>query len=49
MVTHDPVAASHASDVLFLRDGRLVDRMSNPTTDRVLERLRRLGTGGDRP
>jgi putative ABC transport system ATP-binding protein len=46
MVTHDPVAASYASEVLFLLDGELVDRVSHPTRDRVLERLRLLGTGG---
>jgi putative ABC transport system ATP-binding protein len=48
MVTHDPVAASYASEVLFLLDGRLVDRISQPTRDQVLERLRLLGTGGER-
>jgi putative ABC transport system ATP-binding protein len=48
MVTHDPVAASYASEVLFLLDGRLVDRISHPTRDGVLERLRLLGTGGER-
>jgi putative ABC transport system ATP-binding protein len=48
MVTHDPVAASYASEVLFLLDGALVDRLSHPTRDQVLERLRRLGTGGER-
>src|SRR5690606_23829283 len=26
MVTHDPVAAAHADEVVFLADGRLVDR-----------------------
>jgi putative ABC transport system ATP-binding protein len=48
MVTHDPVAASHASEVLFLLDGRLVDRMSHPTRDAVLEKLRVLEPGGER-
>jgi putative ABC transport system ATP-binding protein len=48
MVTHDPVAASYASEVLFLLDGRLVDRMARPTRDEVLERLRLLGGGGER-
>jgi putative ABC transport system ATP-binding protein len=28
MVTHDPVAASHADRVVFLADGRVVDRMT---------------------
>lgn len=48
MVTHDPVAASYASEVLFLVDGRLVDRISSPTRDAVLEKLRLLGDGGKR-
>ncbi|MER6079114.1 ABC transporter ATP-binding protein [Streptomyces sp. NPDC001833] len=41
MVTHDPVAASHADRVLYLADGRIVDDMSDPTADSVLERMRR--------
>ncbi|MEU8967862.1 ABC transporter ATP-binding protein [Streptomyces monashensis] len=40
MVTHDPVAAAHADEVLFLADGRLVDRMAAPTADRVLDRMK---------
>ncbi|WP_330456166.1 ABC transporter ATP-binding protein [Streptomyces sp. NBC_00820] len=40
MVTHDPVAAAHADEVLFLADGRLVDRMSSPTADKVLDRMK---------
>jgi putative ABC transport system ATP-binding protein len=43
MVTHDPVAATYASEVLFLLDGRLVDRVSRPTREEVLERLSVLG------
>jgi putative ABC transport system ATP-binding protein len=42
MVTHDPTAASSADRVLFLADGRLVDELSQPTADRVLERMKRL-------
>ena len=42
MVTHDPVAASHADRVLFLADGRIVDEMTAPTADRVLDRLKAL-------
>ncbi|MGW0736595.1 ABC transporter ATP-binding protein [Streptomyces sp. NPDC002851] len=41
MVTHDPVAAAHADEVIFLADGRLVDRMEAPTAERVLDRLKR--------
>jgi putative ABC transport system ATP-binding protein len=40
MVTHDPHAASYADDVLFLVDGEIVDSMADPTTDRVLDRLK---------
>jgi putative ABC transport system ATP-binding protein len=43
MVTHDPVAAAYADNVLFLADGRLVDRMSDPTAERVLDRMKALG------
>ena len=40
MVTHDPRAAGHADEVLFLADGRLVDTMAAPTADLVLERMK---------
>ena len=43
MVTHDPVAASHADRIVFLADGRIVDAMIGPTPDRVLERMKRFG------
>jgi putative ABC transport system ATP-binding protein len=43
MVTHDPVAASHADEVVFLADGRIVDRMDLPTAERVLDRIKELG------
>ncbi len=43
MVTHDPVAASHAHRVLFLADGRIVDEMADPTAERVLDRMKRFG------
>jgi putative ABC transport system ATP-binding protein len=43
MVTHDPNAASYADAVLFLNDGRIVDRMEDPTAERVLDRLKQLG------
>jgi len=43
MVTHDPRAASFADRVVFLADGRIVDEMSAPTTDSVLERMKRFG------
>jgi putative ABC transport system ATP-binding protein len=43
MVTHDPVAASYADRVVFLADGRIVDEMSAPTAERVLDRMKRFG------
>jgi putative ABC transport system ATP-binding protein len=43
MVTHDPVAASYADRALFLADGRIVDDMTNPTSDMVLDRIKQLG------
>jgi putative ABC transport system ATP-binding protein len=43
MVTHDPVAAGHADDVVFFNDGRIVDRMSEPTPERVLDRMKAMG------
>nr|WP_245862886.1 ABC transporter ATP-binding protein [Georgenia soli] len=46
MVTHDPVAASYADQVLFLADGRLVDQMADPTADRVLERMKAFDPAG---
>ncbi|MBI9116024.1 ABC transporter ATP-binding protein [Sanguibacter suaedae] len=39
MVTHDPVAASHAHRVLFLADGEIVAEVTQPTPDSVLEVL----------
>jgi putative ABC transport system ATP-binding protein len=43
MVTHDPGAASHADHVVFLQDGRVVDEMPNPTADKVLDLMKKLG------
>ena len=43
MVTHDPAAAAHADRVLFLNDGDIVDEMHNPTSDEVLEYMKKLG------
>jgi putative ABC transport system ATP-binding protein len=43
MVTHDPVAAGHADRVLFLADGHIVDEMSDPTSDAVLDYMKNLG------
>ena len=43
MVTHDPAAASYADRVVFLADGQVVDEMSEPTADSVLDRMKQLG------
>jgi putative ABC transport system ATP-binding protein len=43
MVSHDPVAAAHARRVVFLNDGGIVDEMSDPTPERVLDRMKRFG------
>jgi putative ABC transport system ATP-binding protein len=43
MVTHDPAAASYASRVVFLNDGRVVDELAEPTPERVLDHLKQLG------
>jgi putative ABC transport system ATP-binding protein len=44
MVTHDPRGAANADRVIFLADGLVVDELSDPTADSVLERIRTLGT-----
>jgi putative ABC transport system ATP-binding protein len=44
MVTHDPGAAAYADAVVFLADGRIVDRMADPTAERVLDTIKRLGS-----
>ncbi|AXK33362.1 ABC transporter ATP-binding protein [Streptomyces armeniacus] len=46
MVTHAPDAAGYADQVLFLSDGRVVDRMYNPTADRVLEQMKGFDLSG---
>lgn len=43
MVTHDPTAAGYADRVVFLSDGRVVDEMTEPTADAVLDYLKQLG------
>jgi putative ABC transport system ATP-binding protein len=39
LVTHDPVAAAHADEVLFLVDGRIVTRLARPTAETVATQL----------
>jgi putative ABC transport system ATP-binding protein len=43
MVTHDPAAASYADRVVFLEDGRVVDELTEPTAEAVLDRMKTLG------
>jgi putative ABC transport system ATP-binding protein len=43
MVTHDPVAASYADEVVFLADGRIVGHLDDPTPQSVLDRLKAIG------
>ena len=43
MVTHDPIAASYASRVVFLADGRVTDEITDPNPDAILDKMRQLG------
>ena len=42
-MTHDPVAAGYAGRVVFLADGTIVDDLTDPNADSVLDRMRKLG------
>lgn len=48
MVTHDPAAASYADRVLFLADGTIVDEMTEPTAEAVLDRMKGFELAGRR-
>jgi len=43
MVTHDPGAAAYADRVVFLVDGGIIEELAEPTRERVLEIMGRLG------
>jgi putative ABC transport system ATP-binding protein len=43
MVTHDPVTAAHASRVVFLADGTIVDEQHDPTAEQILDRMKAFG------
>ena len=43
MVTHDPSAAAYADRVVFLVDGTIVQELTDPTKDRVLNIMGQLG------
>jgi putative ABC transport system ATP-binding protein len=42
MVTHDANAASYADRVIFLGDGRIVDEITSPTAEAVLDKIKSL-------
>ncbi len=43
VVTHDANAAARADRVLFLADGHIVDEMTDPDADRILDRIKAIG------
>ena len=43
MVTHDPVATAYADRIIFLADGHIVNEMTEPTADRVLDLMKSIG------
>ena len=43
MVTHDATAASYADRIVFLADGKVAGEMFSPTSQKVLDYLKRLG------
>jgi len=45
MVTHEPAAASCADRVVFLADGRIVNQMTEPTPESILDRMKTLAAG----
>jgi putative ABC transport system ATP-binding protein len=46
MVTHDPVAASYADRVVFLADGQIVSELVGPTSETVLDTVKKLDEVG---
>lgn len=49
IVTHDPVAASHADRVVFLADGRIVDEVYGASAETIAERMTHLGAWAEHP
>lgn len=43
IVTHDANAAAYADRVVMLKDGKIVDEISKPTVDKILDLLKKLG------
>ncbi|HEX2771599.1 MAG TPA: ABC transporter ATP-binding protein [Micromonosporaceae bacterium] len=46
MVTHDPVAAAYADRVVFLADGQIVSELVGPTSETVLDTVKKLDEVG---
>ena len=46
MVTHDPNAAAYSDRVVFLADGKVVEDMSDPTADGIIDRMKQIGHDG---
>ena len=49
IVTHDPVAASHADRVVFLADGQIAGEIYDPTAHAVSDQMTQLGAWADVP
>jgi putative ABC transport system ATP-binding protein len=47
MVTHDANAASYADRVVFLADGKIVDELLDPTSESVLDEMKKLDAISD--
>ena len=45
MVTHDPLAASHADRVVYLVDGKIVHDMADPTPEAIIDQMKHLELG----
>jgi putative ABC transport system ATP-binding protein len=43
MVTHDANAAAYADRAVFLGDGKIVYDMSEPTADKIIDRMKQIG------
>jgi putative ABC transport system ATP-binding protein len=43
MVTHDPGAAAYADRVVFLVDGTILEELPDPTKERILAIMGKLG------
>ena len=46
MVTHDPVAASYADRVIFLRDGSIFNDLSKPSKEDIIKTVSDISSKG---